>query len=116
MRTMTRRGRSGGLGAADLADQCRRHHNGVTHGGFGVRHPAPGVVEWTTPTGHRYTVEAEPVPATTWWPTVPAVCPCDACDQPWTTESDIADALPPDVDLDDLTADELLAMTASSVI
>ena len=116
MRTMTRRGRSGGLGAADLADQCRRHHNGVTHGGFGVRHPAPGVVEWTTPTGHRYTVEAEPVPATTWWPTVPAVCPCDACDAPKCCESDIADALAPGEEVDDLNAVDLLAMTVASVI
>ena len=95
--------------AADLADTCRRHHNGTTHAAITVRQPQPGTVEWTTPTGHVYTTNAEPLPVTTWWPTVPAVCPCDACDQPRLSQSDVADALPPhvDIDIDDLTTDDL---------
>jgi len=97
--------------AADLADQCRRHHNGVTHAGFGVRHPSPGMVEWTTPSGHAYTVAAEPVPVMAWWPAErDTPCPCEACDQPRPTDVDIAEALAPGEDVDDLAAEEISAI------
>lgn len=94
--------------AADLTVVCRRHHNGATHAGFTVRQPEPGVVEWTTPTGHTYTVAAEPLPAETWWPTTRETpCPCDACDQPYVTDTDITDALTTHDDLHNLSQDDV---------
>jgi hypothetical protein len=46
---------TGGTTSADnLGALCRREHLLKTHGGFGLRQVAPGVFEWTTPTGHRY--------------------------------------------------------------
>jgi hypothetical protein len=86
----------------------------VTHAGFAVRQPEPGTVEWTTPTGHTYTVNAEPVPATTWWPTPrSAPCGCDACDTPHLSDTEIAAMLPSDVGLGDLSAEELLQLASA---
>jgi hypothetical protein len=64
------RPRTGGSTSADnLGALCRREHLLKTHGGFGLRQVAPGVFEWTTPTGHRYveppTGPRRPVAATT---------------------------------------------------
>jgi len=48
-------GASGGSTSADnLGALCRRDHLLKTHGGFQLSQVAPGVFEWTTPTGHRY--------------------------------------------------------------
>ena len=48
-------GASGGSTSADnLGALCRRDHLLKTHGGFRLSQVAPGVFEWTTPTGHRY--------------------------------------------------------------
>lgn len=40
----------------NLAPLCRRDHVVKTDGGFRLVQVEPGVVEWTTPTGHRYRV------------------------------------------------------------
>ena len=40
----------------NLAPLCRRDHVVKTDGGFRLVQVEPGVVEWTTPTGHRYQV------------------------------------------------------------
>lgn len=40
----------------NLAPLCRRDHVAKTDGGFRLVQVEPGVVEWTTPTGHRYRV------------------------------------------------------------
>ena len=55
--------RRGGRTSADnLGALCRRDHLLKTHGGFGLRQVAPGVFEWTTPTGHRYKERAHVFP------------------------------------------------------
>jgi hypothetical protein len=46
----------GATSADNLGPLCRRDHRLKTDGGFVLRQPAPGVFEWTTPTGHRYRV------------------------------------------------------------
>lgn len=38
----------------NLGCLCKREHLLKTHAGFVLRQVAPGVFEWTTPTGHRY--------------------------------------------------------------
>lgn len=40
----------------NLAPLCRRDHVVKTDGGFRLVQAEPGIVEWTTPTGHRYRV------------------------------------------------------------
>lgn len=40
----------------NLSPLCRRDHRLKTDGGFVLRQREPGVLEWTTPTGHRYLV------------------------------------------------------------
>ncbi len=40
----------------NLAPLCRRDHVVKTDGGFRLAQVEPGVLEWTTPTGHRYLV------------------------------------------------------------
>ncbi|MBA2456419.1 MAG: hypothetical protein H0V48_07780 [Nocardioidaceae bacterium] len=100
--------------AADLIDGCRHHHLAATFAGFSREQVEPGVVAWTTPTGHGYRVEAEPVPVETWWPPQPRTrCPCDHCDTPLNEDSDILAALPPGDTLDDLTAADLEHVTAA---
>ena len=72
-------------------------------------------MEWTTPSGHTYTVQADPVPATTWWPTPPGTpCPCDACDQRWVTDDDIDAMLGPDEAAEDLSPAEIEANLAGA--
>jgi hypothetical protein len=44
----------------NLEPLCRRHHLAKDRGGWRLRQPEPGVFEWTSPLGHRYSVE--PVP------------------------------------------------------
>jgi hypothetical protein len=56
----------GPTAAANLGDECRRHHRANTHAGFSVEQPEPGVFVWATPTGHRYLVEPEPLPVGRW--------------------------------------------------
>lgn len=46
----------GTTSADNLAPLCRRDHVVKTDGGFRLVQVGPGVVEWTTPTGHRYRV------------------------------------------------------------
>ena len=47
--------RVGGTTApANLGPLCQRDHQTKTHGDFELEQTAPGVFEWTTPTGHRY--------------------------------------------------------------
>lgn len=49
--------RAGGTTSdGNLAPLCRRDHVVKTDGGFRLLQVAPGVLEWTTPTGHRYRV------------------------------------------------------------
>jgi hypothetical protein len=52
--------------ACNLGDGCRRHHRARTHARFGLEQPEAGVFVWTTPTGHRYVVEPEPLPVGQW--------------------------------------------------
>jgi hypothetical protein len=39
---------------------CKREHAFKHQSGAALRQPEPGVFEWTTPLGHRYTVKPEP--------------------------------------------------------
>ncbi len=72
------------------------------------------MVEWTTPSGHTYTVDAEPVPSTTWWPSQTSdLCPCEVCDRPRITDTDIADALPEGEDPETLSDAELLHLASA---
>lgn len=49
--------RAGGTtSVGNLAPLCRRDHMVKTDGGFRLSQADPGVMEWTTPTGHRYRV------------------------------------------------------------
>ncbi|WP_120521642.1 HNH endonuclease signature motif containing protein [Arthrobacter celericrescens] len=52
----------------NLAGLCRRHHMLKHHTGWSVRQVGSGVLEWTSPTGRRYSDEP-PTPAT--YPTLP---------------------------------------------
>ncbi len=40
--------------ADNLGPLCRRDHRLKTDGGYHLTQPAPGVFDWTTPTGHTY--------------------------------------------------------------
>jgi hypothetical protein len=51
----------GATAADDLGPFCKSHHVGKHHSRWRVRQPEPGRFEWTSPTGHVYTVEPEPV-------------------------------------------------------
>ena len=51
----------GATAAGDLGSFCKSHHVGKHHSRWRVRQPEPGRFEWTSPTGHVYTVEPEPV-------------------------------------------------------
>ena len=52
--------------AANLGPLHRRAHNLKTAGLLSMRQPEPGVFQWTTRTGHRYTHTADPLPVTEW--------------------------------------------------
>ncbi len=56
----------GPTAAWNLGPGSRRHHRGKTAGLFDLEQPDPGVFVWTTPTGHRYVVEPEPLPVGRW--------------------------------------------------
>jgi uncharacterized protein DUF222 len=56
----------GPTAAGNLGNDCRRHHRAKTHAGYHVDQPEPGTFVWRTPTGHRYTVEPEPLPVGSW--------------------------------------------------
>jgi hypothetical protein len=51
----------GATAADDLGPFCKSHHIGKHHSRWRVRQPEPGRFEWTSPTGHTYTVTPEPV-------------------------------------------------------
>jgi len=46
-----------------LVPLCRRHHQAKQAPGWHLSQTAPGTLTWTTPSGRRYTVTAEPYPA-----------------------------------------------------
>lgn len=52
--------------AANLAPLHRRAHNLKTAGLLSMRQPEPGVFQWDTRTGHRFTHTADPFPITEW--------------------------------------------------
>ena len=52
--------------AANLGPLHRRAHKLKTAGLLSMRQPEPGVFQWTTRTGHRYTHTADPLPVTQW--------------------------------------------------
>jgi hypothetical protein len=52
----------GDTSAANLNPLCRTDHLLKTHAGFQLVQVAPGVFEWTTPTGHRYLQRPEGLP------------------------------------------------------
>ena len=52
--------------AANLGPLHRRAHNLKTAGLLSVRQPEPGIFEWITRTGHRYTHTADPLATTEW--------------------------------------------------
>ncbi len=56
----------GPTAAWNLGPASRRHHRGKTADIFDLEQPDPGVFVWTTPTGHRYVVEPEPLPVGRW--------------------------------------------------
>ncbi|HIZ36532.1 MAG TPA: HNH endonuclease [Candidatus Ruania gallistercoris] len=49
----------GATAPANLGPLCQRDHQTKTHGDFQLEQSAPGVFEWTTPTGHRYRREPD---------------------------------------------------------
>lgn len=52
--------------AANLGPLHRRAHNLKTAGLLSMRQPEPGVFQWSTRTGHRYTHTADPLPVAEW--------------------------------------------------
>lgn len=52
--------------AANLGPLHRRAHNLKTAGLLSMRQPEPGVFQWSTRTGHRYTNTADPLPVAEW--------------------------------------------------
>ncbi len=46
----------------NLHPLCRRHHQAKQDPGWRLEQPEPGILTWTTPSGRRYTVTAEPYP------------------------------------------------------
>lgn len=49
----------GGTAEGNLGPGCERHHNGKTHGGWQCEQIEPGVFQWTSPLGRRYTVDRQ---------------------------------------------------------
>jgi hypothetical protein len=54
--------RGGKTCECNLYPLCRRHHQAKQESGWHLSQPEPGVLTWTTPSGRRYTVTAEPYP------------------------------------------------------
>ena len=50
----------------NLGCLCRRHHRCKGTPGYTLRQPERGVFEWRMPSGHRYTVTAQPLPLGRW--------------------------------------------------
>ena len=57
----------GPTAAWNLDADCRHDHRGKTHAGFGTAKEGRQTT-WTTPTGHRYTNEPDPLPVENWPP------------------------------------------------
>jgi len=55
----------GPTAAFNLDADCRRDHRAKTHAGFGTAKTGRQTT-WTTPTGHRYINEPEPLPVENW--------------------------------------------------
>jgi hypothetical protein len=68
----------GATAADDLGPFCKSHHIGKHHSRWRVRQPEPGRFEWTSPTGHSYTVEPEPLGPVEPDPQPPGTGPPDA--------------------------------------
>jgi hypothetical protein len=68
----------GATAADDLGPFCKNHHIGKHHSRWRVRQPEPGRFEWTSPTGHTYTVEPEPLGPVEPGPQPPGTGPLDA--------------------------------------
>ena len=52
--------------AANLSAECRHEHRAKTHGGHRCERAGPHTTVWTTPTGHVYTSDDEPLPVENW--------------------------------------------------
>jgi hypothetical protein len=50
---------AGGTAEGNLGPGCERHHNCKTHGGWQCEQIEPGVFQWTSPLGRRYTVDRQ---------------------------------------------------------
>jgi hypothetical protein len=50
----------GGHGRGNGGALCSREHHFKHQAGARLRQPQPGLFEWTTPLGHRYTIKPEP--------------------------------------------------------
>ena len=51
----------GPTAVGNLGPFCEHHHIGKHHSRWKVRQPEPGRFEWTSPTGHTYTITPEPL-------------------------------------------------------
>ncbi len=58
--------------AGNLVAECRHEHRAKTHGGHRVARTGPHTTTWTTPTGHTYSNNDEPLAVEQWPP------PCNA--------------------------------------
>ena len=52
--------------AGNLSAECRHEHRAKTHGGHRCERTGPHTTQWTTPTGHVYTSNDEPLPVENW--------------------------------------------------
>jgi hypothetical protein len=52
---------AGPTAAGNLGALCEPHHVGKHHSRWTVRQPEPGRFEWTSPTGHAYTITPDPL-------------------------------------------------------
>jgi hypothetical protein len=68
----------GATAADDLGPFCKNHHIGKHHSRWQVHQPQPGRYEWTSPTGHTYTVTPEPIGPVEPDPQPPPPAPPDA--------------------------------------
>ena len=87
----------------------------ATHAGFTPRRTGRDTTQWTTPTGHAYTVLDDPLPVGKWPPdrSPPAEWPPEFYDYAdWISEADIRDAIGPEQSLNDFC---LLAETAEHI-
>jgi hypothetical protein len=80
--------------ADDLGPACR-HDHGLTHRGWTLTQPAPGVFVWRSPLGRSYRTRAEPLlpPPPPPLPVPPDDDPC--CDSDSDTDSDTERPDPP---------------------